>query len=86
MGGEAISLGIKDNTTLLRLDYRMTGITQESGCSINMSLKNNNDKYKRKCQVCWYTCLIVQVYYWIIWGYHSTDNEDEAFWNVLPCQ
>jgi len=45
-------MGIKDNTTILRLDYRMTGITQESGCSINMSLKNNNDKYKRKWQVC----------------------------------
>jgi hypothetical protein len=51
VGGEAISLGIKDNTTLLRLDYRMTGIAQESGCSINISLKNNNDKYKRKGQV-----------------------------------
>lgn len=86
MGGEAISLGIKDNTTLLRLDYRMTGIAQESGCSINISLKNNNDKYKRKGQVGWYTCLSTQVYYWNIWGYHSTHNEDETFLNVPPCQ
>jgi hypothetical protein len=41
-------MGMKDNTTLLRLDYRMTGITQECESSINMSLKRNNDMNKRK--------------------------------------
>jgi hypothetical protein len=41
-------MGIKDNTTLLRLDYRMTGITQECESSINMSLKHNIDRFKRK--------------------------------------
>jgi hypothetical protein len=48
MGGEAFSLSVKDNTSLLRLDFQMTGITQEYESSINMSLKSNIDKYKRK--------------------------------------
>ncbi|KDR15318.1 T-complex-associated testis-expressed protein 1 [Zootermopsis nevadensis] len=48
VGGEALSLGIKDNTTLLKLDHRMTGITKECESSINMSLKHNIDRYKRK--------------------------------------
>jgi hypothetical protein len=50
VGGEALSMGIKENTTLLRLDYRMTGITQEHESSINMSLKHNIDRYKMKLQ------------------------------------
>jgi hypothetical protein len=48
VGGEALSHGIRDNTTLLRLDYRMTGIMQEDASSINMSLKSNADRYRRK--------------------------------------
>ncbi|XP_069684798.1 dynein regulatory complex subunit 5-like isoform X2 [Periplaneta americana] len=48
IGGEAFALGLNENTTLLRLDYRMTGITDEYRSLINQALSNNIIAYKMK--------------------------------------
>ncbi|PSN49122.1 T-complex-associated testis-expressed protein 1 [Blattella germanica] len=46
VAGEAFHLGLTPNTTLLKLDFRMTGITEEYEILINTALKSNIDKLK----------------------------------------
>lgn len=47
-GGKLLQEGMEDNKTLLHLDLRLTGISQESEYCINQILKNNVDASKKE--------------------------------------